>query len=71
MAAIEPISRARLKTTITAPEIAERIGICIDSVYALLKNRTIPNLRYNHRFIISRAAFERWESTIGESRKVA
>lgn len=59
------------KTTITAPEIAKRLGICIDSVCALLKNRTIPNIRYGHRFIVSRAAFERWESTIGESRKVA
>ena len=56
----------QVKTTITAPQIAKRLGICIDSVYALLKNRTIPNIRYGHRFIISRAAFERWESTIGE-----
>jgi len=62
---------AQAKTTITAPEIAVRLGICIESVYAMLKNRTIPNIRYGHRFIISRAAFERWEGTIGESTKAA
>jgi excisionase family DNA binding protein len=54
------------KTTITAPEIAKRLDICVDTVYAMLKSRTIPNIRYGHRFIVSRAAFERWESTIGE-----
>jgi excisionase family DNA binding protein len=61
-----PVPIVPVKTTITAPEIAKRLGICIDSVYEMLKSRTIPNIRYGHRFIISRAAFERWESTIGK-----
>jgi hypothetical protein len=33
----------------------------------MLRDRTIPNLRYGRRFIISRLAFERWEATIGEA----
>jgi hypothetical protein len=33
----------------------------------MLRDRTIPNIRYGRRFIISRVAFERWESTIGET----
>src|SRR5260370_28644716 len=56
-----------MRTTITVPEISERLGICEETVYEMLRDRAIPNIRYGHRFIISRAAFERWEATIGES----
>ena len=53
-------------TTITVPEIAERLGICKETIYAMLRNHEIPNLRHGHRFIVSRAAYEHWEGTIGE-----
>ena len=55
-----------MRTTITVPEISERIGICEETIYGMLRSRVIPNIRYGRRFIISRNAFERWEASIGE-----
>ena len=60
-----------MRTTITVREIAERLGICEETVYDMLRSRTIPNLRYGRRFIISRVAYEKWEATIGEAIPVA
>ena len=54
-------------TTITVPEISERLGICEETVYAMLKSHEIPNIRHGHRYIVSRVAYERWESSIGEA----
>jgi len=56
-----------MRTTITVPEISERLGICEETVYDMLRDQAIPNVRYGRRFIISRAAYERWETTIGET----
>jgi excisionase family DNA binding protein len=55
-----------VRTTITIPEISERLGICEETVYDMLKDRKIPNIRYGRRFIVSRTAYEHWEATIGE-----
>ena len=55
-----------MRTTITVPEISERLGICEETVYDMVRRHVIPNIRHGHRFIISRAAYERWEATIGE-----
>jgi excisionase family DNA binding protein len=52
-------------TTITIPEIADRLDVCEETVYDLLKHHEIPNLRHGHRFIVSRVAYEKWEATIG------
>ena len=56
-----------MRTTITVPEISERLGVCEETVYEMLRDRSIPNLRYGRRFIISRFAYERWEASIGET----
>ena len=56
-----------MRTTITVREISERLGICEETVYDMLRSRTIPNIRYVRRFIISRVAYEKWEATIGEA----
>ena len=56
-----------MRTTITVPEISERLGICEETVYDMVRSQTIPNIRYGRRFIISRVAYERWEATIGEA----
>jgi excisionase family DNA binding protein len=53
-------------TTVTVPQIAKRLGVCEETVYAMLKAHEIPNLRHGHRFIVSRAAYEHWEATIGQ-----
>lgn len=52
-------------TTITIPEIAERLDVCEETVYELCKRHVIPSIRPGRRFIISRAAYEKWEATIG------
>ena len=54
-------------TTITVPEIAKRLDVCEETVYAMLKAHEIPNLRHGHRFIVSRTAYEHWEATIGQT----
>ena len=60
-----------MRTTITVPEISERLGICEETVYDMVRSQTIPNIRYGRRFIISRVAYERWEATIGEAAPLA
>jgi len=55
-----------MRTTITVPEISERLGIGEETVYDMVRRHVIPNIRHGHRFIISRSAYERWEATIGE-----
>ena len=54
-------------TTITVPEISERLDVCEETVYELLKSGKIPNLRHGRRFIISRSAYEQWEAHIGQN----
>jgi excisionase family DNA binding protein len=53
-------------TTITIPEIADRLDVCEETVYEMLKDHVIPSIRPGRRFIISRFAYEKWEATIGE-----
>jgi excisionase family DNA binding protein len=52
-------------TTITIPEIADRLDVCEETVYDLCKRHVIPSIRPGRRFIISRTAYEKWEATIG------
>lgn len=56
-----------MRTTITVPEICARLGICEETVYDMLRDGTIPNIRYGRRFIVSRVAYEKWEAAIGET----
>ena len=56
-------------TTITIPEIAERLDVCEETVYDLCKRHIIPSIRPGRRFIISRAAYEKWETTIGSEKQ--
>ncbi len=57
---------SNLRTTITVPEIAERLGLGEETVYEMLDANEIPHIRHGRRYVISRAAFLRWEDTIGE-----
>jgi excisionase family DNA binding protein len=54
-----------VRTTITVPEMAQRIGVCEPKVRALLRDGVIPNIRHGRLYIVSRYAFERWEQSIG------
>jgi excisionase family DNA binding protein len=60
-------SAASQHTTITVPEISDRLDVCEETVYELLKSGKIPNIRHGRRFIISRAAYEQWEAHIGQT----
>lgn len=53
--------------TIKPKEIAERLGVCLPTVYAMLEKGTIPALRPGQRnWIISRQRYEQWEATFGQ-----
>lgn len=54
------------RTTISVPEIADRLGLGEETVYEMLDGNEIPHIRHGRRYVISRAAFLRWEDTIGE-----
>ena len=60
-----------MRTTVTVREISERLGICEETVYDMLRGQVIPNIRYGRRFIISRDAYQRWEASIGETKAPA
>lgn len=57
--------RDESNTTITIPEISRRLGLSEETVYDMLKAGDIPNLRRQRLFIVSRAAYDAWEKTIG------
>lgn len=58
--------RGESNTTITIPEICLRLGLSEETVYDMLKAGDIPNIHRRRLFIISRAAYEDWEKTIGK-----
>ena len=50
---------------ITVLEIARRLNIGRQAVYAMLQQGIIPALRVGRRWIITRHAYEQWERTCG------
>jgi excisionase family DNA binding protein len=50
---------------ITVPEIARRLDIGRLAVYAMLDQGIIPGIRFGRRWIITRHAYEQWESMCG------
>lgn len=61
--------RGESNTTITIPEISRRLGLSEETVYDMLKAGDIPNIRRRRLFIVSRAAYDQWEKTIGTDKK--
>ena len=59
----------RESSRITVPEIAHRLNIGRQAVYAMLKEGIIPALRINRRWLITRHAYEQWEHTCGMRRE--
>ena len=51
---------------ISVPEIAGRMNICIQSVYAMLEAGQLPAIRQARRWIISRHAYDEWERTCNQ-----
>jgi excisionase family DNA binding protein len=50
---------------ITVSEIARRLGIGRQAVYAMLEQQILPGVRLGRRWIITRHAYESWERTCG------
>ena len=46
--------------TISAVEIAEKMGINVNAVYDLLKTDGFPSIPVGKRFVVPRQAFESW-----------
>jgi len=44
-----------------------QLALCIPTVYAMLHEQKIPNIRQGKLFIVSREAFRRWLETCGMS----
>jgi excisionase family DNA binding protein len=53
---------------ISADEIATELDLDRKTVYQMLKQGMIPNIRAGRLFIVSRVAYERWLETCGIQR---
>jgi excisionase family DNA binding protein len=51
--------------TITVPDMAQELGVGQRKVYEMLREKQIPNLRSGARYLVSRAAWDLWLSTLG------
>ena len=50
---------------ISVGEIARRLNVGRQTVYAMLEQGVLPAIRLGRRWIITRAAYLRWEQTCG------
>jgi excisionase family DNA binding protein len=50
---------------ISVLEIARRLAVGRQAVYAMLEQKLIPGIRFGRRWIITRHAYELWERTCG------
>ncbi len=53
------------RSRMSVQEIAERLDIGRQAVYAMLEKQVIPAIRLGRRWIITRHAYEQWERTCG------
>jgi excisionase family DNA binding protein len=64
-------SRPRIKQTgqrsvrISVEDIARRLDIGRQAVYAMLEQGILPGVRVGRRWIITRHAYDQWERTCG------
>jgi excisionase family DNA binding protein len=59
--------RSGLSARITVEEIARRLNIGRQTVYAMLEQKVLPGIRLGQRWLITRHAYEQWEKTCGAS----
>lgn len=45
---------------LTPADVAEKLGICLPTVYKMLRNQNLPYVRAGDRFLIPSRAFEKW-----------
>jgi excisionase family DNA binding protein len=51
--------------TITVPDMAQELGVGQRKVYAMLRENQIPHVRSGALYLVSRAAWDLWLSTLG------
>ena len=56
MVKLEPIKRS----TLTASETAEYLGVSIDTIYKLCREKKIVHFRIGSRLLFKKAAIETW-----------
>ena len=57
--------RGQRSGRISVPDIARRLDVGRQAVYAMLEQGLIPGIRVGHRWIITRHAYQEWECTCG------
>ncbi|WP_233212162.1 helix-turn-helix domain-containing protein [Sporosarcina sp. P16b] len=57
---IEPIKRS----TLTAQETATYLGVSLDMIYKLAREKSIPNIRLGQRLLFKKDSLDRWMSEI-------
>lgn len=57
---IEPIKRS----TLTAQETATYLGVSLDMVYKLAREKAIPNIRLGQRILFKKDSIDRWLSEL-------
>lgn len=59
------------QNTYTADELASMLDVSRQLVYIGLRNKTIPSIKLNKRFIIPRTAIDEWMRKAGDPNKAA
>jgi excisionase family DNA binding protein len=54
-----------IRTRISVIEIAERLALGRQTVYAMLAEKIIPAIRLGRRWVVTRYAYEEWERSCG------
>ena len=56
----------------TVPELAERLGLSVETVYRGIRRNEIPHLRIGQRrLILPKASIDRWLASAGDTRPAA
>jgi excisionase family DNA binding protein len=61
----EHSERQTISSRMSIPEIARRLSIGRQAVYAMLEQGILPGIRIGRRWLVTRYAFESWERTCG------
>lgn len=56
MVRLEPIKRS----TLTVEEIAEYIGVSIDMIYKMTREKAIPHFRVGRRILFKKDSVDKW-----------
>lgn len=49
-----------MRTTMTAIEVAEYIGVCIDTVYSMVREKQIPHIKVRRRIFFRKDTIDAW-----------